>query len=270
MASRSASYFLRRCRPNESTPYLQVARIDGGYLLHHADGVDLEVTEGGARVDITRRDPALSQAHFDHIMLDQLLPLVEAHRGKLSFHGSAVAWPRSALCFLADSGTGKSTLASALVKLAGATFLCDDHVLVEDAGGRLAVRPSYAAVRLWGPSAAALFASSRGDGAKQRFDLPAATEPVPLRAVVLLATAAEDAPPVSIEALGKRDALVGAAVHADRLDPTDRVALQRELDQLTHLVESTPVVRMRVARDFTKLEAATAAIRAWALDSLRP
>lgn len=249
-------------RPGETKTFLRVGRQGRDYVLVHDEGVELWLRADADEIVITRLDPSLPKLHVEHILLDQLLPLVIAHRGRLSLHGSAVAWEHGAVCFLAASGTGKSTLAAALVEHCDAAFLSDDHVVLDEVGDDFVVYPSYPSVRLWDASASALFRAPQRGPIKHRIALPAAGEPATLRAVMLLESAPAEAPTTQIVGLTKRDAMVGIAAQLDRLDPTDRRALRRELDQLTSLVKTTPVRRALVPRDFTRLRDTANAVRA--------
>jgi hypothetical protein len=171
----------------------------------------------------------------------------------MSFHGSAVAWPAEdraagAIALLGPSGAGKSTLAAALTRFAGAKLVADDHVVLEPRGQGFIVHPSYASVRVWRDAAAALFDEVPARGDKIHLAVPPVGEPVPLRTIFLLDPDPEADELVRLEPLRPRDALVGLANHVDRLDPTDRSALARELEHLAALTRRVPTARARIGR----------------------
>jgi hypothetical protein len=235
-------WLLQRTLPGELAPYLQVARTGGGYRLRHPLGVDLIVAEGGS--DLTLQPwREVDRLELEHVLVNLLLPLVVAHLGRLSFHGSAVRWEDRAVAFLGPSGAGKSTLAAAAVTLGGAELLADDHVALEERGSELIAHPSYAGVRMLPDAARALFGRDQQAGAKEHIPIAGARAGVPLRAIHLLAPEA-DGNDARIERLGWRDALVGVAAHLDRLDPFDRPALTREMDGLERLVRLARVSRL--------------------------
>lgn len=69
-------------------------------------------------------------------------------RGALLLHGSAVVHHDHAYVFCAPSGTGKSTLAGALVE-AGAAFLADDVCAIEQTADHVRVRADGRCLRLY-------------------------------------------------------------------------------------------------------------------------
>ena len=66
-----------------------------------------------------------------HLLIDQVVPHLLAADGGLVLHASAVATAEGALAFVGPSGTGKSSLAAALVTR-GATLLADDFLLLRE------------------------------------------------------------------------------------------------------------------------------------------
>jgi hypothetical protein len=94
---------------------------------------------------------------FEHIKDDQIrLPLlgvvpsvVQALRGKVSLHASAVEIEGKAVGFLGDKGQGKSTLCADLVK-AGHKLITDDALIISKGDdGKLKVYPGPYGIKLW-------------------------------------------------------------------------------------------------------------------------
>lgn len=89
-----------------------------------------------------------------HLLLDHVMPRLVSFRGDLMLHASGVVGPSGrAHLFLGPSGTGKSTLATALAG-AGWPLLDDDGIRVVERGTWHAV-PGYPGLRLRADSAAA-------------------------------------------------------------------------------------------------------------------
>lgn len=83
-----------------------------------------------------------------HLLLDQALPRVWSHFFcSPILHASCVELDGIGLCFLGDSGSGKSTIAAAFSK-AGGKIIGDDCVLLDRGKGNLTCWPSYPSLRL--------------------------------------------------------------------------------------------------------------------------
>lgn len=242
-------WIVERTLPGASAPYLRVAGNAERHLLVHARGIDVEITDGGRRFAVTHVDPALEPADVEHLLLDQLLPLVMARLGRLSLHGSAVAWGDDAVAFLGPSGAGKSTLAAFAVRHGGARLVADDQVVLEPGADAFAIHPAYPSVRLWGDSAGAVFAPGDDGDRKHRIELPTVDGARPLRAIAVI----ERGPTLHVAAERPRDALAAVAPHVDRLDPGDRATLRRELEMLSRLCEVTRVLRVVIPEGYDAL-----------------
>jgi len=102
-------------------------------------------------IDAWDDDPAM----LAHLVLDHLMPRVVGLRGDLALHASGVVGPHGgAWLFVGETGTGKSTLATALAA-AGCPLLDDDGVRIVEVAGRPYAVPGYAGVRLLPDSGAA-------------------------------------------------------------------------------------------------------------------
>jgi hypothetical protein len=83
-----------------------------------------------------------------HLVLDQVIPRMWAHKGHLVLHASAVRLPSGqVVAFIGDSGWGKSTLAAAL-RERGSQLLSDDTVSLRPSKGQVQLIPSYTGLRL--------------------------------------------------------------------------------------------------------------------------
>jgi hypothetical protein len=114
-------------------------------------------------------EPGCTQETLSHLLVDQVLPRVWAHRGHSVLHASAVLCPDGRVsAFLGESGMGKSTLATALVDK-GCLLLSDDcvSVVVENSGIR--VIPSYCGLRLFEDSISRMALSESVSGAVDHY-----------------------------------------------------------------------------------------------------
>ncbi len=130
--------------PTDSLGYWQAA---SGALLMHVDGIArCLVSNGGQRVVVE-----LAQGDADGFtcLLDSLLATCLQMRGILPLHASAVATAQGAVLFAGRVGTGKSTLAAALIDR-GYALLADGIVGIGlDGGGTAVARTGFSRVRLW-------------------------------------------------------------------------------------------------------------------------
>ncbi|MGQ0799775.1 MAG: hypothetical protein ACT4NL_06650 [Pseudomarimonas sp.] len=122
------------------------------YLVLHPDAFEAELGGRQAQLDVWV-EPSGDGTTREHLLLDQVLPRVLAHRGLLLLHASAVLIGERAVCFVAASGVGKSTLA-AMLAAQGCPLLADDVVRIEVAPDDLFVHPGYPSLRLWEDSTA--------------------------------------------------------------------------------------------------------------------
>lgn len=251
--------------------WLSAARERGGYLLRFQDMAEFSVTADGALID-GRPAPGLPLETLRHLLLDQVIPLVLSHRGRLALHASAVAGPRGAIAFVGRTGRGKSTLGASFCR-SRFELVTDDCLVVEEDARGLAAVPGYPAVRLWPDVISALFGDGAGshavahytdkralapDGQHGRFP----REPVPLREIFVLDEPREASAPegLHISPLPAREAFAALLEHTYRLDISDRERLRREFDRLARLAARCRVSRLTFPRDLAALDDVRAAV----------
>jgi hypothetical protein len=134
-------------RDRDGNPVLSCRRLDAGdeaaaHCLHFPGLAEFRVT---AREILCHPAPGCREDTLRHLLLNQVMPRVWAHRGYLVLHASAVQLADGrVMAFAGDTGRGKSTLAAALVE--------------QGAQGAPGVRvvPAYGGLRLLPDSIAAL------------------------------------------------------------------------------------------------------------------
>jgi hypothetical protein len=131
-------------------------------LLRHPHGLRLQFTDTGT-FDILGQgrqvtwfpDAAADLPTVRSDVLGRVLACALHEQGAYVAHASGVVLGTRAIGFLAAKGTGKSTLALALVQH-GAQLLTDDTLPLETGATGCRARPGVHSVRLWQDSAAAV------------------------------------------------------------------------------------------------------------------
>lgn len=143
--------WLHHWRSAEDETELSLGRLGNRLVLRFPDQADFVVSAVGV-VDVHAGSGTGCHA-IQHLLLDQVVPRVLAHRGALVLHGSAVATQSGrAIVAIGPSGYGKSTLAAALAQSAKGILLADDCVVLHARDGQMWVQPSYPGLRLWSDS----------------------------------------------------------------------------------------------------------------------
>lgn len=257
--------------PLEGGITARLQRTAAGFSLSFEDTGRFDIrADGGEIVWRPATNADESAARLD--ILGRGLAVALHCRGGFCLHASSVVIGGRAVAFLAQSGTGKSTLAYALVR-AGAQLLADD-ALPLDPGPPVMAQPGAQHVRLNDDSARATEAPSeyvvgpRGKRELRGFEPgQVATGAAPLAALYLLAPVAADADaPIARErvtpwiattallAQGRLGPLLGGAEAA--------VALRRA----GAVASAVPVYVLRVARDLDRLAAAAQGVWSWHAD----
>jgi hypothetical protein len=121
--------------------WLAFTRLETGYLLRFPAFADFVVSvDGRAVCCYPRADTPLETVR--HLLLNQVIPVVLSHLGKVGVHASACATPQGAIALMGSTGAGKSTLAASF-GLRGCCVLTDDCLLIEEQNGVMMGVPSY-------------------------------------------------------------------------------------------------------------------------------
>jgi hypothetical protein len=252
----------------DGTPWTQFHRRESGYLLRFPTLADFEVSADASCITCWPT-PGTSDASVQQLFLNQVLPLVQSKRGKLVLHGSAVDIGAGAICFIGESGRGKSTLAASFAT-AGHGFLTDDGLVIEAFDGKLHVMPSHSSIRLWPDSEEALIwdgapaAPPVQYSAKSRFladpALPHCSEPRPLLGIYFLGE--EDSITTRLTSLGPSEALILLVRHSFLLDVKERSLLRSHFDAVSRLAATSTFHQLEYPRDYQELPAVRATILA--------
>ncbi len=261
---------LGRVQARPSTPWqrrengIELAEAPQGHLIHVEDEATFLIDHEG-RCVLCEIVPDTPMGVIEQLFIDQIWPIVLRIRGRFSLHASAVTRQSGVIAFLADTGFGKSTLASSLAAAGRGQLFSDDCLAVTFDEDRAMAEPSYDSARLWPESAGALF-GDRGELAraspitqKRRVALPWSEGPRPLLRLYLLERADE---PPTIRYLGRAEAFGRVLLHLNRFGLPERGRLVEEADFLERLVTAVPVARLAYRRDFSELPLVHATVSA--------
>lgn len=239
---------------NDARPWPRVVRLDDGYVLAFGDRLSLRYSSG--RVDWARAG-TLSPDTFRHALLDQALPLIAAHEGRVVVHAACAIQNRRAVLFAGPAGQGKSTLVASLLAH-GWQCAADDAVALRVQGERVLVRPSYGGLRLWPDSADALGyaggdASALSSGKRRFGSLPISEGELALHAIYALASADPDRIPV-VQELSPRESLMALVRNSYVLDPADGGRAAAQFETLAAVVRRIGVRSLVVPHRFEVLD----------------
>jgi len=234
-----------------TVPYWTVARHAERLRFHVHEQADFWL-EGGQITVVPL--PSIPGAVVEQLTVDLVVPRALHGLGIPCLHASAVRLSSGkAVAFMAETGTGKSTLCAMLTRRGG-ELLSDDAVAPQVVEGRVMVPPSYPSVRLWPDSATAVFGHDDFPNAarhhKRRVTSGSGVA-APLGGVYVLAK--RDGGPPERERLSASEALKELAGSVHRLVDDDPRASAAEFALLGDLVAEVPVWRLHFAHDYRAL-----------------
>jgi hypothetical protein len=229
-------------------------------------GLATVLIEDEGRTITLRPYRELPERTLQHLLIDQVLPRVLTHRGRLVLHAGCVATPRGAVAFLGESGAGKSTLCAEFAR-AGHPLLSDDGIAVATSGAGFEAIGTYPGLRLLPAPLSVLFdaRSARATVAhyteKRRLhpgagQLALAAGAVPLRAFYVL----ECGSGIEIAPLPDREAFLSLVRSSFLLHLDDPERSRGLFDRIGGLRDAVPVRRLTYPREFTRLPAVREAL----------
>lgn len=255
----------------DTGPFLRIARRDSSYRLRYHELADFVIDSDGAGIECRRYGP-LPDETVRHLLLDQVLPRLLSHQGRLMLHASAVLTPGGLIAFLGDTGWGKSTLAAGLVQ-PGVALITDDCLYVREIDGALYGIPAYTGLRLLPDSLDFLYPKSPELLAfahysdKKRLVVEHAmidhkNDPLPLLALFILSRPQDsiDNDRVVIEPLSSVETLVALTRHSFKLDFTDKLGISSSFLRLGEMSRLIPAFSLRYPRRPSFLKHVTEAV----------
>ncbi len=255
--------WLHEWRGPGGMPTLLLGRVGSNLLLRAPGEADFVVSPEGDHVRVIAGADGPMGPTLEHLLLDQILPRVLAHRGDFVLHASAVLIEGEAMILAGDRGLGKSTLAAALA-LGDGQILADDAVILRRHGDRVLATPTYPGARLLPDSIEALLGEGPPGVAvahyteKLRVEVPMAwaPAPVPVRRILVLeapGSRAGSAGQPNLHTLAPAAACMALLHQSFRLDLTDRRASTDHFRAAAELSEGTEVCGLHVPRDYARL-----------------
>lgn len=255
-------------------PAVTLHRAGRREWIRYTEVVDFVLHPSGDRIDGHVLDP-----EYGHAVEIYLLGLVLAYwlekRGRLALHGSGVVVDGSAVAFLGDKGSGKTSLAAAFLG-DGCPLLTDDLLAVDVDGPRPLTAPGYPQLRMW-PDLARHFVGEMSGlpavepgGEKRRvslvdhWDAPFADAPARLDRIYL----PERREPsgsgdVRIEDVRPAEGLLGLVRESFLVAILQATGLQgARLHRLGRLARAVPVRRLVYPSGLDRLPEVMAAVRA--------
>ena len=138
----------------DGNTFLSVACEGDSFVLRFPETADFRVVPDTGAISCCPV-PGITDNTVRHLLLDQVLPRVVGHDGRIVLHASAIADAGQAILFMGDPWSGKSTLAASYITQGG-SLLADDCVLLEYEGSNFFATPNYSGSRLWQDSLDAL------------------------------------------------------------------------------------------------------------------
>jgi hypothetical protein len=248
--------------------------VDDPWVTEHwtDDGLIVDFP-GWATFEVARERVALIADDTDdpdlvaHLLLDHVLPRLVALRGDLMLHAAGAVGPSGrAHVFLGPTGTGKSTLATAMAA-AGWPLLDDDGLRVVATDGVWCVVPGYAGVRLLPDSAEAVVPllppgrpMAKGHD-KRRYavdgtTLTMANGPVPIGVVYVLERVDAHTPDTS--PLGFGDRLTALVEHGFHLADEPAAITRQAFERAAAVAADADVRRLGVPLGLESLAATVA------------
>jgi len=239
-----------------------------GYVLRWEDFCDYAVSRDGRHIQCQlspNSDIVWAQSTLYNMILSFALHL----RGISNFHASGIQLPGGAVAFMADPGSGKSTMAATFA-LAGYPFLTDDVLAVQRESQGYQAFPGFPYMSLSAQSIANLmpeaerFGPLPAEGEKERVSIKRlgmsfSAGPVPLQALFLLERG-DPQTALSIEPLDKAESVLGLLKHTNALPLLPLDLLQQHLKFVTDLTSVIPVYRLRYPSCYGRTAQTVAAV----------
>jgi hypothetical protein len=251
--------------------WLSCAKTDGGYLLRFNELADFTVDRIGSKIGCTPR-PGIPDDTIQHLLLDQVIPLVINLRGGEALHASAILTSHGVVAFAGPAGSGKSTLTGSLMKM-GYPFVSDDCLTLREKDQTFFAIPAYPGLRLWDDAQELLFGRNGNKTSvahytsKLRVSIEGgpksySPEPKPFARLYDIVNSPEtdETSEIMIENLSLRNSFMALVRCAFRLDITDQQMLARQFLFLKRLTSTISVRRFSFPRNFRYLPVVQKAI----------
>lgn len=127
---------------------IEIHTAPPGVLLKVDGGSDFHISPDGREIVRLEKEEEPVEGLDQEFLLGPVIVFALALRKIWSLHGSAATYNGNTIAFLAESGTGKSTLAAYLSKQAAWCLVADDILPVTDSPGGLIAWPHFPQLKL--------------------------------------------------------------------------------------------------------------------------
>jgi len=241
--------------------WLSFAKVNGKYLLRFNELADFFVNNDGNEIVFTPKHDVPTDT-IQHLLLDQVIPLVINLKGGEAIHSSAVLKPMGVVAFAGPAGSGKSTLSGGLFNL-GYPLVSDDCLALLEKNEEIYAIPAYPGLRLWEDALSFLFGDNNNHNSVAHYtnklrlaieSKPGAycVEPHPFRRLYDIAapSKAKGGIDIIIESLSPKESFMALVRCAFRLDITDHAMLKRQFHFLERVASRVSVRRLIFPKDF--------------------
>lgn len=260
----SSLNWIHHWRSKNDTILLSLAKKQELYFLYFPGLAIFEINLTQKHI-LCHPQQIIAPATIRHLLLDQVLPRYFAHFSTQTvLHCSSVIIGKKAICFLGESGRGKSTIASGFVQ-AGFPLLADDCLeITVQSSGTISATANYTGLRLLPDSIQAIQnpAANTLDPVahyttKKRVNLPGAElESYPVAAFFILELPQDthSGKQSSISTMSKSEAMKALLENSMVLDLNNQQYLRRQFNNLTTIIGGCPnFYLIRYPREYDQL-----------------
>lgn len=252
---------------------ISCGRVNDDYFLRFPELAEFLITLSDNSIAYFS-EPNIPDKTIRHLLLDQVVPRVLGHQGKLILHASAVKLSDGrSIAFLGNSGWGKSTIASSYHN-AGAELITDDCLLIDTRKGVIQGIPNYYGLRLFEDSEKAIFSKKPESSLvahysdKKRLVLHNQDPSVPysgvqLNAIFLLSDPElqSQSSEIIVEPVKGTRELMALIEQMFILDVSDKQLIAEQFKNIGNIVSTNlPIYRLQYPHDHMQLAAVRKAI----------
>ena len=217
------------------------------YWIRFPQLVDFELHPQSQQITAYRHKETPDNT-VSHLLLDQVIPRLFSHLGKIIIHASCIEIQNSIVAFCGESGWGKSTLAAYFYQH-GYSLITDDCLLLDTKGSTMTGFPNYQGLRLLDSSLSLLpepleitssvchYASKSRISIQENNSMGA----IPISTIFILNRPLQKSfdPAISIKHISRATALIELLKHCFPLDITDTKKTAQQFNALGQVLNNS-------------------------------
>lgn len=263
LPEQQSSYWHHQWNLPSGKIWLSIAKIPQGYILRFPEFADFMVNSKQHTIFCHPKESVLTET-IQHLLLDQVLPLVLSTQGYVLLHASAIATESGIVAFAGQTGMGKSTLAANFAA-SNYALITDDCLRIEIDDGYFFGFPGYPGLRLWDESIDGLFDNppelsevahytNKKRLAISNTNLSFCNNRLPIRSLFFLeSNEMQVASDIKMRVLSPREAFFALTSYTFKLDIWNPEMLAADFKRMQQIVASLPCYRLSFARGFELL-----------------